>query len=87
MFVKNIYLVEFGWVKINRDDAFLKKFGENIRVLRVKHNLSQVALSNIADIPTNQIGRIERGEVNTTISTILALADAFGVSPKELFDI
>lgn len=74
-------------MKINRDDAFLKRFGDNIKELRQKHNLSQTALANIADIPTNQVGRIERGEVNTTISTILALAKAFGTSPKELFDL
>ena len=74
-------------MKINRDDAFLKRFGDNIKYLRQKHNLSQLALANIADIPTNQVGRIERGEVNTTISTILALAEAFEIAPKELFDL
>jgi transcriptional regulator with XRE-family HTH domain len=84
--VINLYLVEFGCVKINRDDAFLIRFGENIKALRQKHNFSQAALANLANIPTNQIGRIERGEVNTTINTILAIAEALKIAPKELFD-
>ena len=69
-----------------RDKKFINAFGEHIKELRIKKRLSQEDLANDADIPINQIGRIERGEVNTTISTINAIAKALGIPPKELFD-
>jgi transcriptional regulator with XRE-family HTH domain len=34
----------------------------------------------------SQIGKIERGEINTTLSTLKALADVLNVSPKSLLD-
>jgi transcriptional regulator with XRE-family HTH domain len=60
--------------------------GENLRKIRLEKNLSQQELCDEADIPLSQIGRIERGEVNTTISTILALSNALEVEPKALLD-
>jgi transcriptional regulator with XRE-family HTH domain len=35
----------------------------------------------------SQIGRIERGETNPTISTLYVLAQALGVEFKELVDV
>ena len=50
---------------------FLKATGNNIRQLRKSLNLSQESLSFDADIPRNQIGRIERGEINTSVITLM----------------
>jgi len=33
-------------------------------------NITQETLAYMSDIPISQIGRIERGEINTTISTV-----------------
>ena len=38
-----------------------------------------------ADVEYSQIAKIERGLLNTTISTIQILAQALGVKPAELF--
>jgi len=46
--------------------------------------MSQEDLANEANVPISQIGRIERGEVNATLSTMNALAEAFGISLNEL---
>lgn len=46
--------------------------------------MSQEALANEADIPISQIGRIERGEVNPTLSTLNNLADALKKPLHEL---
>jgi len=54
----------------------IKAFGQKIRDLRISQKLSQEQLSYEADIPVSQVGRIERGEVNVTISTIYALSKA-----------
>jgi transcriptional regulator with XRE-family HTH domain len=67
-----------------RDKKLLKSFGIRLKELRLKRDLSQEALANEADVPISQIGRIERGEVNTTICTLKKLANALGVSMSDL---
>jgi len=69
-----------------RDDIFIKAFGENVRKLREQRSLSQEELYDFAGLSKNQIGNIERGEVNTTISTAYAVAKALNISVSELFD-
>jgi transcriptional regulator with XRE-family HTH domain len=68
-----------------RDNSFLKRFGENLRRLRESKGLSQEELYFRANLSKNQVGNIERGEVNTTISTANALAQALGVELPVLF--
>lgn len=65
--------------------VFMKAFGENLKRLRNKANLSQEDLANDCDISISQIGRIERGEINTTISTLFVLARALNIEVKDLF--
>ena len=65
---------------------FLKKFGQHIRELRELANLSQTALETDAKMSKNQVGRIERGEISTSIVNLNLLAQALGVSLKDLFD-
>ena len=47
-----------------RDKKLLIQFGKHLKKLRTEHGLSQEDLANDADVPINQIGRIERGEIN-----------------------
>jgi transcriptional regulator with XRE-family HTH domain len=68
-----------------RDNSFLKRFGENLRRLRESKGLSQEELYFRANLSKNQVGNIERGEVNTTISTAYALAQALEIKVSELF--
>ena len=42
-------------------------------------------LADLANIEYSQIARIERGVVNTTISSAYAIANALDISLKELF--
>lgn len=53
--------------------------------MRKDAGLSQEDLANDADIPLSQVGRIERGEVNTTISTAYALSKALQIKIDTLF--
>jgi transcriptional regulator with XRE-family HTH domain len=69
-----------------KDESFLKEFGEHLRLLRSAKGLSQEALAHRADIPVSQIGRIERGEINTTVSTANLLAKILELPVKNLFD-
>ncbi len=68
----------------NKNIAFIKAFGLKLRQLRKARNLSQEKLAYDANVPISQIGRIERGEINTTISTLYHLSQALQVEPDEL---
>ena len=69
-----------------RDEVILKKFGNRLRDLRTERRISQQSLELKAGISKNQIGNIERGEVNVTLITLMAIASVLEISPKELFD-
>lgn len=70
-----------------KNRALIKAIGERIRELRIKKKFSQEELANEADIPLSQIGRIERGEGNPTISSLYVIAHALGIELKFLLDI
>ncbi len=61
-------------------------FGNNLRKLRQAKKLSMEALSYEADIDLSQVFRIEKGLVNPTLSTLHAIANALGITLKDLFD-
>lgn len=65
---------------------FLKKVGSNVKKLRDVAALSQFELAVEAGIPKNQIGRIERGEINTSIFVLKKIADALKVDVKAFLD-
>ncbi|HEX8575332.1 MAG TPA: helix-turn-helix transcriptional regulator [Flavobacterium sp.] len=56
-----------------------------MREKRLQLNLSQEILSYDANIPRNQIGRIERGEISTSITTLHKICKALRIQIKELF--
>lgn len=64
----------------------IKAFGKRVRDLRNSQNLSQEELANLADVPLSQIGRIERGEVNATISTMYSLSKALSLTFEKLVE-
>jgi transcriptional regulator with XRE-family HTH domain len=69
----------------NEEIELIKIVGEKIRLRRLELNLSQEILSYDANIPRNQIGRIERGEISTTISTLYKICKALKIEIRELF--
>lgn len=70
----------------NRDKEALKLFGSSVRKKRLQKGFSQADLAYQCQIDARQIGRIERGEINTTISTVFAIARALKVEAAYLFD-
>lgn len=68
------------------NQKYIKAFGERLRALREERKLSQRKLAEIAGIKYSQIGRIERGEQNTSLSSIYVLAKALEVTPSEFLD-
>ena len=57
---------------------------ENLRVLRNKRNYTQEEFSKLSGLPRSTITNIESGESNPTLSKVIAIADALGVTIDEL---
>jgi len=68
----------------NRNQELLNRFGAHLRALRMERGMSQEELAYQADIPISQVGRIERGEVNVTLSTLHILAKTLSIELDEL---
>ncbi len=76
---------DFYFVVDNNDEIeLIKSIGEKIKARRLEMNLSQEILSFDANIPRNQIGRIERGEINTSILTLHKICKALNIEIKEI---
>ena len=80
----NISLWGFLSVSI-KEEIFLKKFGSRVRELRKENGFSQFELAIECGVPKNQIGRIERAEINTSLKTILKISEALQIKPVDLF--
>ena len=68
-----------------RHEQYIKAFGDNLRKIRLSKGVSQEDLAHKADLTLSQVGRIERGVINTSISTIYSLANALEIEPLEMF--
>ncbi len=73
-------------VSKKEEKQFLINFGKRLKNIRLSQKLSQEDLANDADIPINQVGRIERAEIATSLSTIFKLAQALGIPVVALFE-
>lgn len=69
------------------DKAALRKFGKHLAALRKEKQISLRKLAEACnDLDHSRIAKIEKGEVNITISTMVELAKGLGVEPKMLMD-
>ena len=65
----------------------LKKIGLNFRVESTNKSLSQEKFAELANVHTNYIGKVERGEQNLTVRKIVELTNALDISVDSIFDI
>lgn len=56
-------------------EVLLKKFGKNVKLERVKKDLTQEQLAEIMDVSQNYIASIECGRANMSLGKILELAE------------
>jgi DNA-binding helix-turn-helix protein len=68
-------------------EEVLKKIGLNFRVERTKRTLSQEKFAELANVHTNYIGKVERGEQNLTVKKIVALANSLNVPIEEILNL
>ena len=68
-----------------RFDVLLTLIGYNIRRIRTSNGFTMEVLANLAGIEYRQLGKIERGEANSTVKTLHRIAEALGVGIAEIF--
>lgn len=66
-------------------EKILVKFGNKVRELRLKQNISQEKLAEKAKVHRTYIGMIERAEKNITLINIEKIAKALEVNIYDLF--
>lgn len=62
-----------------------KRIATQIRVYRKQKKMTLENLSNKADIDDTYLGRVERGEINITLSTLEKIIDGLGMTEAEFF--
>ena len=67
-------------------NEIILRLGQRIRSYRLKNNLSQEQLSELANCHPTYIGQIERGEKNATVESVLRISSALNISLSELFE-
>jgi transcriptional regulator with XRE-family HTH domain len=69
-----------------KDEEALRRIGGKIREIRTLKKISQYELANDCEVDYSQINRMELGKVNFSISSLLRIAKALGVDPKDFLD-
>ena len=68
-------------------EEIIKKIAFNIKVERMRKNLTQFQLAEMIDVHEKYIGKVESGKQNLTIKTLIKLANALDIKLSKLVDI
>lgn len=71
--------------KRRKDEEGWKMFGNRIRKIRNEKEMSQEELAGRSGLALSQIGRMERGVINATLSSVFAISRALEIEVSELF--
>lgn len=69
----------------NRYENFLKDFGKQVRLVRKEKGMTMESVAYKAEMEYRQLGRIERGEVNPTLLSLLKISEALEVELSRFF--
>jgi transcriptional regulator with XRE-family HTH domain len=67
-----------------REKKWLAEFGKNLKRIRGEKDFTQEMLAYESGLSLSQIARIETGERNPTLCTIIVIAKTLKVEPGEL---
>jgi transcriptional regulator with XRE-family HTH domain len=70
-----------------KDKIRLQKIGANLLRIRTDKGYTQEELSYNSDVDRSKISKIESGQANLVVTTLLDLAEGLGVDPSELLDL
>jgi DNA-binding XRE family transcriptional regulator len=83
IFSYSIYCI----VQFVKYEIFLKKLGNRIKDFRKKNNFTQLDLATAMENHPEQIGRIERGQLNVSICTLQKIAQVLNITLSHLVDV
>lgn len=64
--------------------TLLKKFGKNVKIERIKKDLTQEQLAEIMGVSQNYVANIECGKANMSLAKVLELANFLNVDIEKL---
>ncbi len=67
------------------EEKFIKAFGDKVRSLREKYNITQSELADRMDMSTQTLSDIENGKSDCQHSTSFLIAKAFGIEIHQLY--
>ena len=68
----------------SRARQLIQQLGGNVQRIRLRRGWTQERLSELTGLDLSYTQRVERGQVNLTLGSIAAFADALGVVPAAL---
>lgn len=69
----------------DKDDSMLVAFGEFVRAQRRLAQVSQRNLARMSGVSDSYLSQIERGNYRPSPQVVKAIAQAFGLEPKQLY--
>ena len=70
----------------NLQEETYRTIAKNLKILRLKNNLSQERLSEILNVNSKFVGHVERFERYISLKRIIELAEFFKVPVKTFFE-
>ena len=67
-----------------RQNPALVSLGEAIRRIRLERGISQEGLALLAEVDRSYVGRVERGDNNVAVLTLIKLARALQITVTKL---
>lgn len=67
-------------------EILLKKFGKNVKIERIKKDLTQEQLAEIMNVSQNYIASIECGRANMSLAKILELSKFLNTEIENLLN-
>lgn len=63
------------------------QIGNNLRAERNRRNLSQEELAEMSDLQRQHISKIENGQIDVRVSTLIPILKALNIKFEQLFDV
>ncbi len=66
--------------------TLLKRFGKNVKIERIKKDLTQEQLAEIMNVSQNYVANIEGGKANMSLGKVLELSEHIGTNINTLLN-
>lgn len=67
-------------------ETLLKKFGKNVKIERIKKDLTREQLAETMDVSANYLSSIENGKANMSLAKVLELSQYLGTDIENLLN-